>query len=167
MNYAVDTVLRNKQRNKTNFSEWSFPLQNYVGTISSNEPLKSQSQCHHFTSHDHLIITCTEYRDSVFRIPTSYLGYGHPDKSDGWETDVSITVVKIQVKIWVVTPYTDVVGYTNISEDYVASIFRAKWRRRSQHSPPKCWYPTTILHGVTAQKISTWIFTTVKTSNLA
>jgi hypothetical protein len=31
------------------------------------------------------------------------------------------------------------------------------WRWR-QHGPPKRWYPTTTLHGVTTQKISTWIF---------
>jgi hypothetical protein len=28
------------------------------------------------------------------------------------------------------------------------------------------WYPTTLLHGVTTQKTMTWIFITLKTSNL-
>jgi len=31
----------------------------------------------------------------------------------------------------------------------------------------KRWYPTTTLHGVTAHKTSTWIFTDRKNSNLA
>jgi len=39
------------------------------------------------------------------------------------------------------------------------------WRCKQQRAP-KC-YPTTTLHGVTTQKTSTWIFTAVKTSNLA
>jgi hypothetical protein len=39
------------------------------------------------------------------------------------------------------------------------------WRWR-HHGPLKHWYPTTTLHGVTTQKTSTWIFTTVKTSSL-
>jgi len=38
------------------------------------------------------------------------------------------------------------------------------WRH---HGPPKRWYPTKTLHGVTAQKTSIRIFTAVKTSNLA
>jgi hypothetical protein len=39
--------------------------------------------------------------------------------------------------------------------------------RWKQQDPPKHWYPTTTLHRITTQKISNWIFTTVKTSNLA
>jgi hypothetical protein len=35
------------------------------------------------------------------------------------------------------------------------------WRWR-QHGPPKWWYPTTTLHGVTTQKTSTSIVTAVK-----
>jgi hypothetical protein len=38
------------------------------------------------------------------------------------------------------------------------------WRWR-QHGRLKIWYHTTVLHGITYQKISTWIFTTVKTWN--
>jgi len=30
------------------------------------------------------------------------------------------------------------------------------WRWR-QHGPPKLWYPTTTLHGVTTQKTWNWI----------
>jgi hypothetical protein len=48
---------------------------------------------------------------------------------------------------------------TIILESHAASIFR-------EASPPKCWYLTTTLHGVTTQKTSTLISTTVKTSNL-
>jgi hypothetical protein len=40
------------------------------------------------------------------------------------------------------------------------------WRQRQQ-GPLKGWYPNTALHGVTNQKNSTWIFTTVKISNLS
>jgi len=32
---------------------------------------------------------------------------------------------------------------------------RCRWR---QHGPLKRWYPTTTLHGMTSQKISTWIY---------
>jgi hypothetical protein len=41
----------------------------------------------------------------------------------------------------------------------------SRWRWR-QHGPPKCWYPTKSLHGVTTQKAVTGIFITVKTSHL-
>jgi len=40
------------------------------------------------------------------------------------------------------------------------------WRWRQQH-PLKRWYPTAKLHGITTQKASIWMFTTMKTSNLA
>jgi len=62
--------------------------------------------------------------------------------------------VAIQVEVfWVVTPCSVVVRYQR---------FRG----------PRCLYlhpegPTTTLHGVTTQKTSTWIITTVKASNLA
>jgi hypothetical protein len=36
-----------------------------------------------------------------------------------------------------------------------------------QHDAPKRWYPTTSLHGLIAQKTSTWIFIAVKTRKLA
>jgi len=39
------------------------------------------------------------------------------------------------------------------------------WRWRQQ-GPLKCWYPVTSLHGIITQKTVTWIFITVKTSNL-
>jgi hypothetical protein len=39
------------------------------------------------------------------------------------------------------------------------------WRQR-HHQPPKYWYPTTILYSITTQKTLTWIYTTMKTSNL-
>jgi len=45
------------------------------------------------------------------------------------------TVVKVQVEVfWLVTP--------------------RRWR---QQGPPKRWYPTTTLHGITTQKTMTWI----------
>jgi hypothetical protein len=44
-------------------------------------------------------------------------------------------------------PYGVVVGYQR---------FRSPpWRWR-QHGPPKCWYPTTALYGITTQRTSTW-----------
>jgi hypothetical protein len=49
-----------------------------------------------------------------------------------------------------------------LPQHYTASQPRG-WR---QYGPPKRWYPTTTLHGVTTQKTSIWIFTSVKTSNL-
>jgi len=50
--------------------------------------------------------------------------------------------------------------------DWTTWVQFAVGRRRHQ-GPPKPWYPTAALHGVTTQKTSTWIFTAVKTSNLA
>jgi hypothetical protein len=49
---------------------------------------------------------------------------------------------------------------------YIQALFTSPWRWR-QHGTPKRWYPTTALHGVKTQKVSTWIFTAVKTSNLS
>jgi len=37
---------------------------------------------------------------------------------------------------------------TNVSEDLLASIFRVKWRQRQQ-GPPKRWYPSAKLQGLT------------------
>jgi hypothetical protein len=90
---------------------------------------------------------------------------------------------EIQVHVFrVVTPCSAVVGYQR---------FRALWRQHGplkrwyptttlhgvttpktswrwrQHGPLKRWYLNTTLHGVTTQKTSTWIFTTVKASNLS
>jgi hypothetical protein len=48
---------------------------------------------------------------------------------------------------------------TNVSDDRAASI------KVQQHGPPKRWYPTTTLHGVTTQKTANSNFTAVKTSN--
>jgi len=42
----------------------------------------------------------------------------------------------------------------------------SSWWRWRQKNPPKCLNLATTLHGVTAQKTSTWIFTAVKTSYL-
>jgi hypothetical protein len=39
--------------------------------------------------------------------------------------------------------------------------------RRQQQGPPKSWYHTPTLHGVATHKTATWIFITLKTSNLA
>jgi hypothetical protein len=36
-------------------------------------------------------------------------------------------------------------------------IFGMKWSEYGQHRPPKCRYPTRILHGVTSKKTSPWI----------
>jgi hypothetical protein len=45
-----------------------------------------------------------------------------------------------------------------LTQDYTASQPRrlrlASWGWR-QHGPPKCWYPTTTLHGVTTHRTST------------
>jgi len=61
--------------------------------------------------------------------------------------------VKIQVEIfWDVTPCSVVVGYQSFGGQF--------WRWR-QHGLPKHWYPTTTLHDVISQKISTWIWTWV------
>jgi len=40
-------------------------------------------------------------------------------------------------------------------------------RRWRQHGPPKRWYTTTTLYGVTNHKAMTWIFIDVKISNHA
>jgi len=39
------------------------------------------------------------------------------------------------------------------------------WRER-QREPPKHWYPTTAIQGVTTHKTSTWSSTAVETSKL-
>jgi hypothetical protein len=57
-----------------------------------------------------------------------------------------------------VTPCSVVVGYQSLGGS------SCRW---GQHGPLKRWYPTTILHGVTTQKTSTWNITAVKASNLA
>jgi hypothetical protein len=62
--------------------------------------------------------------------------------NDTFLQDSVFTAVKIQVVVfWVVTSCSVVVGYTTVSDDLAASIFRVK-------------YPTTTLHGITTQKIS-------------
>jgi len=62
--------------------------------------------------------------------------------------EVSDTVVKIQTEVfWIVMLHSVVVGY---------QCFR--WREKRQHSPPKHWYPTTTLHGITTQKTWTWMW---------
>jgi len=46
-----------------------------------------------------------------------------------------------------------------------SSHFTSPWRWR-RHGPPKRWYHTASLHGVTTQKTSTWNITAVQASKL-
>jgi hypothetical protein len=56
---------------------------------------------------------------------------------------------------------------TEVSEVHFTSFhFASPWRWR-QHGPPKRWYPTTTLQGVTTQKTSTWNIRAPKTLNMA
>jgi hypothetical protein len=57
---------------------------------------------------------------------------------------------------------TDLWNVGDLPQHYRASQPR-RWRK---HWPPKRWYPTTTLHGVTTQKTSTWNTTAVKASKL-
>jgi hypothetical protein len=61
---------------------------------------------------------------------------------------------------WIVTPCSVVVGYQN----FRGQSSPRRWR---QHVPPKRWYPTTTLHGVTTQMTSTGNITAVKATKLA
>jgi len=70
---------------------------------------------------------------------------------------------------WLSTEYVFMALYFVKHRDHVTFTFTIKqigkklrWR---QHGPPKRWYPTTSLHGVTSQKTATRIFTAVKTSS--
>jgi hypothetical protein len=70
----------------------------------------------------------------------------------------NITNVQVEV-FWIVTPCTVAVGYQGFGGPY--------WRRKDQ-GPPKRWYLTVTLHGVTTQKTSTSLFfSAVKTATLA
>jgi hypothetical protein len=44
---------------------------------------------------------------------------------------------------------------TNVSEQDAAFFFRVEKEKCRQHIPPKHWYPSSILGGVTVQKTST------------
>jgi len=60
------------------------------------------------------------------------------------------TVRMIQVKVfWVVTPRSVVVGH----QSFMRQSSPWTWR---QQGPPKHWYSTMTLHGVTTQKTLTW-----------
>jgi hypothetical protein len=52
----------------------------------------------------------------------------------------------------------------SVSEVHDGSASPWRWR---QQGPPKRWYLTITLHGVTTQKTSTWVFIAVKVSSLA
>jgi hypothetical protein len=64
---------------------------------------------------------------------------------------------------------------TKVTKVHAASVFSVRWQgwektspwRWRQQGPPELWYPTTTLHIVTTQKISTWNITAVKASKLA
>jgi hypothetical protein len=77
----------------------------------------------------------------------------------------AVTAVMFQVKVfWVVVGYQrferpcclhlqrEVAG---VSMPFSSTPATSPWRWR-QHGPLKCWYPTTILHGVTTRKTLTW-----------
>jgi len=81
---------------------------------------------------------------------------------------------KIQVKVfWIVMtcllPLSSADGCSKVlwNTDTIPQHYMVsqpeRWR---QPGPSKQWYPTTTLYGITTQK-TTWIFTTMKTSNLA
>jgi len=59
----------------------------------------------------------------------------------------------------------EVTGDEKNGHRYRTSPVTTHWSWR-QHRPLKCWYPTAKLHGITTQKTLSWIFTTMKTSNL-
>jgi hypothetical protein len=53
---------------------------------------------------------------------------------------------------------------TNVSEKHTVSIFRVEGPEdEGTTGPPKCWCPTTTLHGTTNQKTTKFIFTAMKT----
>jgi hypothetical protein len=59
------------------------------------------------------------------------------------------TVMKIHVVLLVMTPYGDVVGYKHFGRPCCLHL-------QHEDGSPKCWYPTTSLHGVITQKTATW-----------
>jgi hypothetical protein len=65
------------------------------------------------------------------------------------------TAVKIQIEVfWVVMTCSFVVGH----QRFRGQCFTVRWK---QQDPPKRRCPTIILHGVTTQKTSTWIWATL------
>jgi len=59
-------------------------------------------------------------------------------------------VVKIEFTVfWVVALCSVMVGYQHYGGPHCPNHQPSSWR---QHSPPKCWYPTTMLHGASTQK---------------
>jgi len=106
--------------------------------------------------------------------------------SSGWSMRFEVyTAVKIQVEaLWVVTPCSVVVGYQRFGRpcclylqgEIWDSRFTRRWKFKSrlyelwrrvelwldtwgwrQQGPPKWWYPSTTLYGVTTQNNSTWM----------
>jgi len=64
----------------------------------------------------------------------------------------------IQVEVfWVMALCGDVAEHQH---------FRGPCCLQLQGIPMKCWYHVTALCGITTQKTSTWIFSTMKTSDL-
>jgi len=84
-------------------------------------------------------VTGNYIRFSISFIVLSYAFFKCVSKKYGIHVNFeAFTAVIFQVEVfWVVTPCSAVVGY--------------------QHGPPKRWYATRKLHGVTAQKTSTSI----------
>jgi hypothetical protein len=69
-------------------------------------------------------------------------------------------IIQIHVSVfWAVTLCSVPVGYQRFGKPCCPLL--------QFEGPLKRWYPAMTLHGVTIQKTSTWIFTSVKTSNLS
>jgi hypothetical protein len=71
---------------------------------------------------------------------------------------VVFTAMEIHVEVfWVMTPCSDVVGYKRFGGlcwFQLQGEMNWWWK---QEGPPKHWYPTITIHGVTTQKTSTWV----------
>jgi hypothetical protein len=73
----------------------------------------------------------------------------------------SVTTQKISSRIFTAVKASYLAVYVATFQKFVLTVSSGK------HDPPKRRYPTTILHSVTIQKMSTRIFTAVSVSNLA
>jgi hypothetical protein len=73
--------------------------------------------------------------------------------------------VKTQGQLYLNLPPSTCREDTHREDSISPTPASSPWRWR-QHGPPKRWYPTTTLHGVTIQNTSTWNITAVKASKL-